>query len=163
MTPASTRPAVPDAWQAFHDDMDRMFDRFSRSFGLPGLWRMFDTAPAWRSAPALTAPAIDLTEDDKAFHLTAELPGMTEKDIDVTVFNDTVTIKGEKHEEKETKEKNYYVSERRFGSFQRSFPLPDSVDRDKIEATVEKGVLTLTLPKAPEALRQQKKIEIKAK
>jgi HSP20 family protein len=163
-TPAPMRPAAPDLWQSFYADTDRMFDRFLRGFGMPSLRRMFDAAPtAWRGGLDVATPAIDVAEDDKALHLTAELPGMSEKDVDVTVANDTITIKGEKREEKETKEKNYYLSERRFGSFQRTFPLPDSVDRDKIVATFEKGVLTLTLPKTTVAAAQQKKIEIKTK
>ena len=162
-TPAPMRPAATDLWQAFHDDADRMFDRFLRGFGMPSLRRMFDVPSAWRGGFEGMTPAIDVAEDDKGFAITAELPGMTEKDVDITVAADAVTIKGEKREEKETKEANYYLSERRFGSFQRTFPLPDSVDRDKIEATFEKGVLRLTLPKRADATQRQKKIEVKAK
>lgn len=111
----------------------------------------------------LAAPAMDFTEDEKTYRLTAELPGMSEKDIDVQMSGDMLTIKGEKRQEKEEKAENYYVSERRFGSFQRSFTLPDGIDRDKIEAGFEKGVLTITLPKTPETVKEQKKIEVKAK
>ncbi len=157
------RSGPPDSWQSFQRDMEQMFDRFSSRFGLPMLHRVFDVGPSLRSSFGTSIPAVDVTEDEHSFGIIAELPGLSEKDVEVTIANDMLTIKGEKHEESETKEKNYYLSERRFGSFQRSFPLPDSIDRDKIEATFDKGMLKLTLPKTPQAAEQQKKIEIKAK
>jgi HSP20 family protein len=90
--------------------------------------------------------------------ITAELPGMEEKDIEVNVSDDILTIKGEK---KEGKKKDYYVSERYYGSFQRSFHIPDSVDANKIEASFNNGLLTVILPKTAEAPKQAKKIEVK--
>jgi HSP20 family protein len=86
---------------------------------------------------------------------------MDEKDIAVKLSNGTLTIKGEKHEEKEEKKKDYYLSERRYGSFQRSFTVPDGVDEDKIEAAFKNGVLTVSLPKTPEAQKKEKQIAIK--
>lgn len=162
---AAPVPAPVDIWQSFRNDMQRLFDQFwSRGF-LPSLPRAFDIEPMWRQWPSvgLARPAVDYSEDDKAYRITAELPGMSEKDIDVSLSGDTLTIKGEKRSEKEEKAKNYYLSERSYGSFQRSFTLPDGVDRDKIEASFATGVLTLTLPKTPETVKQQKKIEVKAK
>ena len=85
-----------------------------------------------------------------------------EKNIEVKVINGTLTIKGEKQEEKEEKKKDYYLQERNFGSFERSFGVPEGVDADKIEANFKKGVLTVTLPKKAEAQKPAKKIEIKA-
>lgn len=154
-----------DMWQSFRNDMQRFFDQFWNRGLLPSLPRAFDVEPLWRQLPSvgLAQPAVDYTEDDKAFHITAELPGMSEKDIEVSVSGDTLTIKGEKRSEKEEKAKNYYLSERSYGSFQRSFSLPDGVDRNKIEASFASGVLTLSLPKTAEAVQQQKKIEVKAK
>lgn len=87
---------------------------------------------------------------------------MDEKDIEVKVANGGLTIKGEKQEEKEEKKKDYYLHERRFGSFERCFAIPEDVDADKIEAHFKKGVLTVTLPKKPEAQKAEKKIEVKA-
>jgi HSP20 family protein len=87
---------------------------------------------------------------------------MDEKNIDVKVADGTLTIKGEKQEEKEEKKKDYYLRERSFGSFERSFAIPEGVDADKIEASFNKGVLTLTLPKKPEAQKPVKKIDVKA-
>ncbi len=164
--PAPRGPSAVDMWQSFRTDMDRLFDQFWRGgFALPSLRRMFEPAPLWRDETAFgfAAPAVDFVEDDQAFRITVELPGLSEKDIDVTISGDMLTIKGEKREEKEEKAQNYYMSERRFGSFQRSLTLPDGIDRDKIEAKFQNGVLTLTLPKTAEAMKQQKKIEVKAK
>ena len=80
-----------------------------------------------------------MTEDDKAFTITAELPGLEEKNIDVTVSGDMLTIKGEKRYERDESDKNRYMSERAYGSFQRSFALPDGVDRDKIDRQPVEG------------------------
>ena len=156
---------VPDVWQSFRSDMDRLFDRFAGRFGLPAFRRMFDTEPAGWSETSFgfSAPAVDVTEDDKAYKITAELPGLDEKNIDVAVLGDTLTLKGEKRFEKDEHDKNRHMSERAYGSFQRSFALPDGVDLDKITANLEKGVLTITLPKTAQAQKQQKKIEVKGK
>ena len=109
------------------------------------------------------APAVDVCEREKEYEITAELPGMDTSNIDVKLANGVLTIKGEKKEEKEEKEKDYYLSERRFGSFQRSFQLPEGIDEDKIQASFEKGVLTIMLPKGAEAQKPEKKISIGAK
>jgi HSP20 family protein len=156
----SAEPAVPDVWHSFRSEMDRLFDRF----GFPSLRRMFDVEPAWRpiSTFSFSAPAIDMSEDDKAYKITAELPGLDAKDVDVSVSGNTLVLKGEKRQEKEEKDKNYHYSERAYGSFQRAFELPASVDRNKIGADFSKGVLTITLPKTPDAQKQQKKIEVKS-
>lgn len=148
---------VPDMWSSFRSDMDRLFDRFGSGFGFPSWPRgMFEPSET------VSVPAVDLAETDKAYTVTAELPGMDEKDIDVSINGDMLVIKGEKRQEKEEKNKNYYLSERSYGQFQRSFSLPAGIDRDKIAAEFAKGVLTLTLPKSVEAQQQQKKIEVKA-
>jgi len=115
-----------------------------------------------REAVWEAAPAIDIAESEKTYEITAELPGMDEKNIEVKVTNGNLTIKGEKQEEKEEKKKDYYLHERHFGSFERSFDVPEGVDADKIEANFKKGVLTVTLPKKPEAQKPAKKIEVKA-
>ena len=160
----AAEPAVPDVWRSFRSEMDRLFDRFAGGFGFPSLRRMFDMEPAWRPASSFTfsAPAIDMSEDEKAYKVSAELPGLDAKDVDVSISGNTLVLKGEKRQEKEEKEKNYYFSERAYGSFQRAFELPASVDRDKVAADFAKGVLTITLPKTPDAQKQQKKIEVKS-
>ena len=155
---------APDAWRSFRTEMDRLFDRFAGGWGMPSLRRMFDAEPAFQyeSSFAMPSPAVDITEDDGAYKVTAELPGMSEKEIEVVVSGDTLSIKGEKRLEKEQKEKNFYLSERSYGSFQRSFYVPEGVDRDKIAADFSKGVLTVTMPKTAKAMEQTKKIEVKS-
>jgi HSP20 family protein len=158
--PAQT--SLPDVWQSFRNDMDQLFDRFGSGFGFPSLRRMFEFEPLWRTSFSFSMPAIDMSEDEKAYKITAELPGMDVKDIDLQVTGDTLVLKGEKRQEKEEKDKNYHFSERSYGSFQRSFDLPASVDRNKIAADFSKGVLTLTLPKTAEAQIPAQKIDIKS-
>ncbi len=144
-----------DVWQSLRSEMDRLFDRFTSGFGMVP----FQTRRA-ETGFSIPSPAVDINEDDKFFRLTAELPGMAEKDIEVSVSGNTLVIRGEKRQEKEQKEKGYYFSERSYGEFQRSFVLPDGVDGTKIEASMAKGVLTVTVPKNAEAA--PKKIEVKA-
>ena len=103
-----------------------------------------------------------MSEDEQAYKISAELPGIDAKDIDVSVSGDTLVLKGEKRQEREEKDKNYHFSERSYGSFHRSFELPSSVDRNKIAADFSKGVLTITLPKTVEAQKPVKKIEVKS-
>jgi HSP20 family protein len=139
-----------------------LFDRVGSGFGFPSLRRMFDVEPAWRSSFSFSTPAIDMSEDEKAYKISAELPGIDATDIDVSVSGDMLVLKGEKRQEKEEKDKNYHFSARAYGSFQRAFDLPASVDRDKIAADFSKGVLTVTLPKKAEAQKPQRKIDVKS-
>jgi HSP20 family protein len=156
-------------WQplaALRDEMDRVFDNFWRGFGFgaPRPRRAgMEPQPLWRFETAFgtAIPAIDVVEGEKEYRVTAELPGIDAREVDLTVSDDVLTIRGEKKQEREEKGENYYLSERRFGSFQRSFQLPSGVDRDRIEVKLDKGVLTITLPKTAEAAARQKKIEIK--
>lgn len=165
-TPAVVRKTTPaplgrDPFHALRAEMDRMFDRFAGGFGFPSLWRALDMEPDWERSFSFAAPAVDIVEDDKAYRIDAELPGLSEKDVDVSLSGDTLVLKGERRQEHEEKRKNHYLSERSYGAFQRSFALPEGVDRDKIAATFSKGVLSITLPKTSQA-QQQKKIEVKA-
>ena len=163
----STNVDRPTEWRPFEmlrREMDRLFDDFQL-----GSWRspfrrsIFDVEPFWRSEVSWgKAPAVDVVEKDKAYEITAELPGIDQNNIEVKFSDGTLTIKGDKKVEKEEKKKDYYLSERRYGSFQRSFGVPDGVDADKIEATFNNGVLTITLPKTPEAQKSEKKIAVKA-
>ena len=162
--PVPARAGVPDLWQAFRSEMDRVFDRFGGGFGFPSLRRMLDIEPARRSDGGFhfAAPPIELSEDDKAYKISAELPGLDAKDVDVSVAGDTLVLAGEKHQQKEKKDENYHISERSYGSFRRAFELPTSVERGKIAADLSKGVLTITLPKTAQAQKPRQKIEVKA-
>lgn len=107
------------------------------------------------------SPRVDVKENGNALVVTAELPGVEEKDVEVSLNGDILTISGEKRHEKEEKGDEFYRVERSYGSFRRSFSLPTSVDADKVEASYKKGVLTVTLPKAA-AAEKAKKIAVKA-
>lgn len=138
--------------------IDRLFDEF------PSRRRLLDFEPFERFAGAFPAtPAVDFVEKDKEYEITAELPGLDDKSVEVKLSNGVLSIGGEKKEEKEEKKEGYYFSERRYGSFKRAFQVPEGVDADKIEASFEKGVLTVRLPKTPEAQKAKKTIEIKTK
>jgi HSP20 family protein len=106
-------------------------------------------------------PAMDLVERNDAFEMTAELPGLDEKNIEVNVANGVLTVKGQKEEDKVEKKEDFHLRERRFGSFSRSVRVPETVDTDLIEASFKNGVLKVTLPKKPEAQKPVKKIEVK--
>ena len=132
-------------------EMDSLFDNFFRGF---------DIEP-FESRMGVFSPKVDVTENDKEIKISAELPGMDEKDIDVSLQNDMLTIKGEKKEEKEEKGKDYYRMERSYGSFSRTIPLSVDVETDKVEAKFKKGVLSITLPKTAKAVAETKKIAVK--
>ena len=160
LAPSSTL----QAWQPFEglrQEIDRLFDDIG--WGQPFRRSLFAGEPVFRRAlTRATMPAVDIAESEKGYEIKVELPGMDEKAIEVKVTDGSLTIKGEKQEEKEEKEKDYYLQERRYGSFERSFELPESVDPDKIEASFKKGVLTVILPKKVEAQKPAKKIEVKS-
>jgi HSP20 family protein len=164
--PAGRRGLSP--WQPFESlrqEIDRLFDDVTRGFaGLPSYRRLADFGPSWpwESTTSVAVPAVDVAEKEKEYQITAELPGLDESNVQVTLVDDVLTITGEKQEEKEEKDKNYHLSERRYGSFQRSFQLPPGIDQGKIEANFRNGVLTVLLPKAPDAQTKTKKIAIKA-
>jgi len=142
-----------DPLTAMRAEMDRVFDAFlGRGFG-----RFNAPVPEWGDA---VVPSIDLRETETDLVIEAELPGMDEKDVSVTLSNGVLTLKGEKKSEREEKKDDYHLTERSYGSFQRSFQLGDSVDADKVTAAFEKGVLKVTLPKRPEAVKAEKRIPI---
>jgi HSP20 family protein len=164
------KPDRPTEWRPFESlrrEVDRLFDDFQvapfQMGRLPFPRSVFDFEPFWRGGePSRSkAPAVDIVEKDKAYEITAELPGLDESNIDVKLADGTLTIKGEKRDDREERKQDYYLSERRYGSFQRSFGVPDGVDADKIEASFKNGVLTVTLPKTADPQRSEKKIAIK--
>jgi HSP20 family protein len=162
----SMEPAFTSGWHPF-ESLHREIDRLFEDFGLGSRWpfgrSLFAAEPFFRRQTTWPKmPAVDIVESEKAYEITADLPGLDEKNIEVKVADGILTMRGEKQEETEEKKKDYYLQERSFGSFQRSSELPESVDPDKIEASFKKGVLTVKLPKKTEAQKPAKKIEIKA-
>lgn len=132
-------------------EINNMFDNFFRGFDL----QPFDSRSGF-------VPKVDVSENDTEITVVAELPGMDENNIDVSICKDTLTIKGEKKEEKQDKGDNYYRMERSFGSFCRTIALPADVEIDKTEAKFKNGVLTVKVPKSPKAVKDIKKIAIKS-
>jgi HSP20 family protein len=138
----------------FRGGVGRIFDDFFTGFSLRPFSSLMEDIETF-------SPRIDMTEDDKAIHVNAELPGLDEKDIDISLSSDSITISGEKKDEAETRGDNYYCSERSYGSFTRVLPIED-VDVDKVEAAFKKGVLNITLPKLAGEKRVHRKITVKS-
>lgn len=141
--------------------MNHLFDDFFADFD-----SFFGERPFHVMKPAekpwFDSPNFEVSETDEEFRVKAELPGLDEKDIEVNMERDLLTVKGEKRREQEEKKRNYTLSEVSYGQFSRTIPLPDGVDREKAKAVFKKGVLTLTLPKTEQAKTQRKRIEIAA-
>jgi HSP20 family protein len=136
-------------------EIERTFDDFSRRSPFAGF--------AGFGGDGATMPKIDVSEGKDAVEVTVELPGCTEKDIDVTLSEGILTIRGEKKTERDEtdKDKNWHVVERSYGSFSRSIPLPFTPDSTRVEAKFDKGVLRVKLPKPAEMVKKEKKIEIR--
>ena len=141
-----------DPFTAFRREMDRLFETFGRDLG----WSSGDL-PA-----GAMAPSVDVTESDTELKIEAEMPGVDEKDVDVRLTDNVLTIRGEKKAEKEEKKKDYHMVERSYGSYARSITLPFAADPDKVKASFKNGVLSITLPKSPELAAKAKKIAISA-
>jgi HSP20 family protein len=149
-----------DIFSAMRNEMDRMLERFEH--GWPQLERGWQRLPSLlRGEAGMTVPELDVRESANAIVVEAELPGVDEKDVNVTLKDGVLVIKGEKRHETDEKGESYHMMERSFGSFERSIRLPDSVDEAQIEAKFDKGVLTVTAAKKPEAVKEARKIEIK--
>ena len=155
-TQKGSRPAEGQEWtypfDSFRLEMDRLMENFFHGFDTRHFGRRSDSF----------VPQIDVVDTDKEIKISAELPGLDEKDIEVSLTREALTIRGEKREEKEEKGKDYYRSERSYGSFTRTIPLPAEVDADKVAASFKKGVLTVKLPKTKQAISETKKVAIKA-
>jgi HSP20 family protein len=132
--------------ETLHERIQKYFDDFS-SFG-------FNFSETF-------SPKIDISEEKDKINVVAEIPGVKKQDIKITLQDNILTIEGEKKQESEKKEKNYYRSERMFGSFKRSFTLPAEVDSEKVEAKFEDGMLNISLKKLEPKVRNEKVIELK--
>jgi len=139
----------------------RLFDDFFREFGFSG--------GRWDEPLSLTPdvfgsqwPRVDMSETDDEIQITAELPGVNKDDLEISVSEGRMTIRGEKKEQEENKGKNYYRLERSYGAFQRSFSLPCEIDEDKVDASFKHGLLNIRLPKTEAARKRIKKIPVKS-
>src|SRR5215470_16134373 len=150
------RPAEWRPFEGLRREVDRLFEDFQL-----GTWRSpfgrgaFDVQPFWRGDLWSRAPAVDIVDKENAYELSAELPGMDENNIDVKFSDGTLTIRGEKRDEREEKKKNFHLAERRYGSFQRSFSVTERVPPARREAKFKNGLLTVTLPKSLQARKNE--------
>jgi HSP20 family protein len=153
MIPAlwSERALDPAPFRALRQEVDRLFNDFTSDIALPSQW----------TGSGKLAIKVDVAETDKTIEVTAELPGVNEKEIDVSLSGDMLTIKAEKKSDKEEKTKDYHLIERSYGTFQRSMQLPFQADAAKIDAKFDKGVLKLVVQKPAEAQTKQQKVEVK--
>ena len=160
------RSSVPSSMQqsdeaspflTLHREMNRLFDDVFNRFDT-GLPSAFGRMPGWSGG---SWPSLEVTASDHEVRVSAELPGMEEKDIELLVDEDVLTIRGEKKAETEDKERRF--SERFYGRFERVVPLPFAVEDEKVEASFENGVLTVTLPKSAKAKEKAKRIAIGSK
>lgn len=165
------RGVLEGSWaplSSLREEIDQLFDQFSSGWLFDPFGRRRRSASRLYRPAAVEwmnrVPAIDVVDKEKEMQLRAELPGMDENDIDVRLSDGALTISGEKKEEREEGEEegSYYVSERRYGAFRRSIPIPDGIDHNNVEARFRKGVLTIYLPKTAEAQEKSKKIEVKS-
>lgn len=141
---------TPFPFGGLQEQINRLFDDFWRDFPVDG--QDFEFSPL--------QPKIDVVEEDDAWRISAEMPGVDEKDIELKASDGALTLSGEKKIDEERKEKNWQVRERSYGAFRRTFRLPPGADVDKIKAKFDKGVLEITVPKLPEAKQASRRIEI---
>ena len=143
----------------FHQEVDRIFDQAFRGFGLTTSG--FDRPLLPRLSDGMLKPTLDLGATDKEYTVTVEIPGVDETDVKLEIVNDTLIIRGEKKQEKEEKEKNYYRMERSYGAFQRVLSLPGDANQEAVAATFKNGVLTVTMPRTAARQASVKQIKVK--
>ena len=140
------------------NEIDTLFDRFF-SGSLFGPFGAF-TEPQPLQRFGGTMPKVDVSETEREIQIVAELPGLKQEDVELNLDNDLLTLRGETSSSRDEKDKQYHLTERSYGRFERSFHLPDTVDREKISARFENGLLTVTLPKSERAQKKAKRIQI---
>lgn len=150
--------AAGNPMMQLHREIDRLFDETFRGFGLRSLPKPFD----WAGTVEDTTfrPSLNVSSDEKSYEVSLEAPGMTKSDLSLDIKGDVLTIRGEKREEQEDRERHFYRVERRYGMFQRVLSLPDDADIDAIEASMKDGVLKVRIPRREVAEGTVKKVEI---
>lgn len=163
-TTAETRPAPSEGWGpilSLRDEIDRLFDDFGSGFWRRPMMRRATGRPpepmAWR-----LSPVVEVVDCDGEYRIAAEVPGLAPTDVEITLHDGMLTIRGEKSEEKREEKADYLLNERRYGAFHRTIPLPAGADVERIAAELSHGVLTITIPKTEAARAAERKIEVKA-
>ena len=145
-----------DPFLALHREMNRLFDEAFRGFGLSE----GGTSPEALASSGVAVPRIDVSETDQDLKVFVELPGVDQNDVEITLTDDVLTIRGEKKARTENQQQNYHVMERSYGSFARSIRLPFTVNPDQVQATFKDGVLSVALPKPAETQQKERRIQI---
>lgn len=168
-TPVESKPQQGYPLASLRAEVENLFDRYLHHW--PDMWprRLWpdfdvfkDIEMPFHGRPWGMSPRMDMNETDKTYEITAELPGLDEKDLDVSLSDDVLTIKGEKREERDKSNKDYHLNERRYGTFRRTFRLPEDVDTSKVDADFSKGVLKLVAHKSKQLKKKGRTIRIKA-
>lgn len=159
-----TRPAVSEGWgpmMSLREEIDRLFDDFGSGFWRRPLMRRSNPQSpepmAWR-----LSPVVEVVDCNGEYRIAAEVPGLVAADVDITLHDSMLTIRGKKSEERREEKADYLLSERRYGSFHRTIPLPVGADSERIKAELSNGVLNITIPKTEAAKAAERKIEVKA-
>ncbi len=140
---------MPRNMLGFRNEFDQLFDSF------------FNTSVKEETGIAAFAPAVDIEEKEKEFRITAELPGLKKEEIKINIKDNLLAISGEKKNVKKTEDENYHRTERIYGSFQRTFRLPEYADQDNIAAEYKDGILNVSIPKLEESISKNVEIKIK--
>jgi len=154
-----TQTFHPDPFVQIRKEIDRLFDTAFRGFGFPSMGFGRELTPMAQTD--WLKPTLDIGASEKKYTISVELPGVDEKEVQLELINDTLKIKGEKKQQKEEKEKNYYRMERSYGSFQRVLSLPEDADQSNIKAVYKNGIMEITIPRKAAPKAEAKQIEIK--
>lgn len=154
-----TQTRYTDPFSQIRQEIDRIFESAFSGFGFPSIGFGRELTPMAQSD--WLRPTLDIGASDKDYTISVELPGVDEKDVQLELTNDSLKIKGEKKQQKEEKEKNYYRMERSYGSFQRVLSLPEDVDKDNIKAVYKNGIMNITIPRKAAPKSEIRQIEIK--
>ncbi|MDX1570927.1 MAG: Hsp20/alpha crystallin family protein [Xanthomonadales bacterium] len=144
-------------WSQVHDQIDQLFDQAFRGFGLSAGQ---DSLPGWKGGDVLLKPSVDIGATNDRYTITVEVPGVEEGDVSLELDGDRLTIRGEKHQEAEDRQKDFYRVERSYGAFRRVLTLPKDADPDAIDARFRNGVLKISMPRNAEPQSQGRVIEI---
>jgi HSP20 family protein len=154
-----TKTQYADPFTQIRQEIDKVFDSAFKGLGFPSIGLGRELSPMAQTD--WLKPTLDIGASDKEYTISVELPGVDENEIQVELGNDTLKIKGEKKQEKEEKERNYYRMERSYGSFQRTLSLPEDADQDDIKAVYKNGVMSITIPRKAASKTEAKQIEVK--
>ena len=142
------------------DDIDHAFEGFLQGWPRFSGWEAFRGSPGSHAGSYELMPRAELTAQGDAYEVAVELPGIDDKDVELSILDNMLTIKGEKKEEKEEKKKDYYLSERSYGTFRRSIRLPDDIDPEKMSAVMKNGVMTIAIQKTKGSPSRERQIPI---